>query len=221
MTDILQEIDDALKRERAAKMWKEYGPSLMVGVVALVVFTGGFSFWNHYKMEQNVKRSNLLISALETQFQETALDAASNVLEGQHKSIALFQSAGLKAQDGRKTDAAAQYRTIIADASAPQTLRDLALINAVALDWELGAGEPAALLAEIKPLTARKGPWTKQAALQAALIAAEGMQDYKGALAYLHILTGDETTPATLQSRARALDHLYGMKAALETESKG
>ena len=221
MSYIMQEIDDELKRERAAKMWNEYGPSLMVGVVALVVFTGGFSFWNHHTLQQNVKQSNLLISALETQFQETALDAASNVLEGQHKSIALFQSAGLKAQDGRKTDAAAQYRTVVSNTSAPQALRDLALVNAVALEWELGLGEPATLLAEIKPLSVRKGPWAKQAALQAGLIAAEGMQDYKGALSYLNILTGDETTPATLQSRARALDHLYGMKAALETESKG
>lgn len=221
MSDILQEIDDAMKREKAEKFWKENGPTLIVSAIALVVFTGIFAGWNSYKLKVNTRQTGLLISALETQFPETALDAATPSLKGSHKAIAMMQSAGIKAQNKKSAEAIALYRDIATDRSAPAMLRDLAVLNAVTLEWESGADATKAksLLDELKPVTGAKDAWGKQASVQAALIAGDGLQDYKTALGYLATTTNDPATPPKLKERAMALEHIYTMKATTKAEA--
>lgn len=216
MSDILQEIDDAMKREKAEKFWKENGPTLVISAIALVVFTGVFAGWNTYKLKVNTRQTGLLISALETQFPETALDAVTPSLKGSHKAIAMMQSAGIKAQGKTPAAAIALYRDIAADRSTPAMLRDLAILNAVILEWEGGAdaAKSRTLLGELKPVTNAKDPWGKQASVQAALIAGDGLQDYKAALEYLATAVNDPATPPKLKERAMALEHIYTMKAA-------
>jgi hypothetical protein len=53
-----------------------------------------------------------------------------------------------------------------------------------------------------------------QAQLQAALIAAEGLGDYKKAMTHLAVILQDKSVPQSLQDRARALDHLYGLNVS-------
>ena len=216
MSDILQEIDDAMKREKAEKFWKENGPTLVASAIALVVFTGIFSAWNAWKLNVNTKQTDLLVGALETQYPETALDAAAENLKGGHQSIAMLHNASIKAGASKTAEAIALYRDIAKDVSTPSLWRELATLNAVKLEWadsENNADKAKALIADLKPLMNERKPWAKLAAIQAAMITADGLQDYTLASRYLAPVLNDEKTPATLKDRATALDHIYVIKA--------
>lgn len=214
MSDLLQEIDEAIKRENAEKMWRENGPYLIGGLVLLVVLTGAFAAWNAWTLKQNTAQTNLLVSALETPYPQTALKAATAALSGKHRAIAQLQEAGLEAQAGKNADALKLYRVVAADSSAPGIWRDLATLMAVRLDWseKPDAATAKTLSAELKPLLAKNNAWRLHAAVQAAMISAEGLQDYKGALGLLNDVLSNAATPQSLRERAVAMDHLYALK---------
>ena len=222
MSDLLQDIDEALKREKAEKFWREHGPYLIGGLVLLVVLTGAFAAWNAWQTKANTQQTGLLLDALQTPFPQTALDAVSETLTGKHKALAQMQSAGLLAADGKNDDALTAYKDVSADGTAPATLRDLATLMAARLEWNKTQDEATAktLSAQLKPLLSKNNPWRLQASLQAAIVTAEGLGDYKGALSLLGGILSAADAPPSLRARAAALDHLYAMKVAPATTTK-
>lgn len=218
MSDLLQEIDEALKRERAEKLWREYGPTLIAGIVLLVVLTGVFAGWNAWQEKHNIRQTNLLISALETPYPETALKAASTTLSGNHKALAQLQLAGYLAQNDKNDEALAQYQDIAAERGTPAVWRDLATLMAARLEWhdQIDEAKAKALLAGLKPLLNKNNPWRMHAAIQSALITGDSLGDYKGAVQLLADPVNNANTPASLQNRARALDHFYTMKLSAQ-----
>ena len=214
MSDLLQEIDEALKRERAEKLWREYGPILIGGAVFLVVLTGVFAGWNSWKHKHNAEQTGLLISALETPYPETALKAVGETLSGDHKALAQLQLAGYLAQNEKYDEALAQYKEIAGQRGIQPAWRDLAILMAARLEWNEGVEKEKAqaIYATLKPLLAKNNPWRLHAAIQAALIAGDSLGDYKTAIQLLADPVNGTNVPASLQSRARALDHFYAMK---------
>lgn len=224
MSDLLQEIDDAIKREKAEKMWRENGPYLIGGAILLVVLTGVFAGWNSWKLQQDTRQTTLLVSAMETSYPETALQAAAQSLKGDHKALAQLQTAGLLAKDGKAAEALTLYKTIADGRGIPSVWRDLATLMAVRLqaDTTLDTAKATALQAELKPLLSKNNPWRLHAALQAALLAGDYQNDYTGAVKLLADPLHDKNSPPSLQTRAKALDHFYTMKlAAQKAEQKG
>lgn len=216
MSDLLKEIDEAVRRDKAEKFWKENGVYFLGGAVALVLFTGIFTAWNGWKLKHNTAQTNLLVQALSTPFPATALDAASGALTGGHKAVARLHQAGALLQDEKTEEALAVLQHLRADSSTPAVWRDLATVMEVRLSFNdsTDAAQAKKLYDSLKPVLAAKNPWQAPAQLQAALIAADGMGDYNGALKHLAVILKDPASPASLQERARALDHLYGLKAA-------
>jgi hypothetical protein len=231
MTDILEEIDQALRRERAAKLWKEYGPSVITGLVALVIFTGIFSAYNHWTFQKNQNQSALLIQALEQAMDAEALNASLKDLKGTHRALAMFHLAAARINDQKPQDAIALYREISVMRGVPDFWRDLAMLNAIRLEWDAhgDTAQAKAYIDALKPLLPVSKPWAHQAAIQAALIAGDGLKDYTQAMRYLNPVLNSPTAPASLKTRAQALDHIYAMRAAEskaaivapETETKG
>jgi hypothetical protein len=216
MSDLLQEIDEAVRRDKAEKFWKENKSYIIGGAVGLVLMTGIFTAWNSYTLKKNMDQTNLLVSALSTQYPATALQAASGSLKGGHKAVAELQRAGALINDKNPDEAIAVLQTLSQTSGAPAIWRDLATIMAVRMQFEKAADKAQAesLYATLKPVLNANNPWQAPAHLQAAIIAAEGLGDYAGALKHLNVLLNDEKLPAPMQERARALDHLYGLKAA-------
>lgn len=216
MSDLLKEIDEAVRRDKTEKFWKENGAYFLGGAVLLVLFTGIFTAWNGWKLKQNTAQTNLLVSAMSTPFPATALDLAAGSLKGGHKALARLHQASALLQDKKTEDAMAALKQVQADSSAPSIWRDLATLMAARMSFDESAGEEQAraLYDSLAPLLDKDNPWQAPARMQAAIIAADGMKDYATALKQLNIVLQDSTLPATLQERARTLDHLYGLKAA-------
>lgn len=228
MSDLLQEIDEALKREKAEKLWREYGPILIGGAILLVVLTGAFAAWNGWQHQRNANQTNMLISALETPYPEMALKAIDEHLSGEHKVIAQMQLAGYLVQNDKQDEALALYQTVAQQRFTPDIWRDLAILMAARLEWNDSIDENRArdIYASLKPLLAKNNPWRLHAALQSALIAGDSFGEYKNAVQLLATPLNDPNAAISLKNRARALDHLYTMKLsaeqqAAENEQKG
>lgn len=216
MSDLLKEIDEAVRRDKTTKFWKDNGAYFFGSAVALVLFTGIFTAWNGWKLKQNTAQTNLLVSALSTPFPATALDLASGSLTGGHKAVARLHQAGALIQDKKIEEALSALKALRTETSSPAIWRDLATLMEVRLSFEqTTAGvQTKSLYDSLMPILDKSNPWQAPAQLQAAIIAAEGMDDYAGALKHLRVILQDSTLPVSLQDRARALDHLYSLKAA-------
>ncbi|HEY8189543.1 MAG TPA: hypothetical protein VIF12_02580, partial [Micavibrio sp.] len=216
MSDLLQEIDEAIRRDKAAKFWKENSAYILGGAIGVVLMTGAFTAWNAWTLKNNIRQTSLLISALQTTHPETALEAAAKSLKGSHKAVAMIQAAGYLAQEKNKDSALAMLHQVQGDMTAPGIWRDLARLMAVRIAYDEGIDESGAkaLYDDLKPLLSKKGPWEAEAQIQAAIIAGESLKDYKAALLHLNSPLTDKDAPDTLKERAAALDHLYSMKNA-------
>lgn len=227
MSDLLQDIDEALKREKAEKFWRENSPYILGGAVALVIMTGAITAWQSWRNNVNEERTAAIVTALDAKENNAALLIdAGKTLKGPHKAIAELQAAGLLVKDGKNDEALKQYQAVAADSSASALWRDLATLMSVRLEWtpEVDEAKANTLYSQIKPLLSRNNPWHLHAALQAALIAGDSLKDYKAALSHLGEITNDETAPPALKERAKALNHVYAQragekKAAAETET--
>ena len=108
------------------------------------------------------------------------------------------------------------YESIADDAEAPQPYRDLALIRAVAADFE--QLEPQEVIDRLKPLAVPGNPWFGSAGeLVGMAYLKQGKEDLAGPL-FAAIAT-DEDVPPTLRSRSRQMAGLLGRDAIEDVDA--
>src|SRR5271157_4179857 len=49
MTDIFQEVDEEVRRDRATEFWKKYQNLIIAGAVMIVLAAAGFRYWQYEK----------------------------------------------------------------------------------------------------------------------------------------------------------------------------
>ena len=57
MADIFREIDEELQQEKAAKLWKRYGPYVIALAVLVIAAVAGYRFWQSYEADQRAAQS--------------------------------------------------------------------------------------------------------------------------------------------------------------------
>lgn len=216
---LIHEVEESLKRERLETLWKEYGGYLIAGVVLAVLVTALVTGWRGWNEKINMAQTTSLMDALEKEDQAAALEGLMQDLRPGHKAVARLSEAGLLLRDGKKDEALAQYIFVADDKAIDPVFRDLARLMAVRVEWADGAAaqdSAPSLLGALEPILKDKNsPWQWHAHVQAALILAHGSKDYEGARKHLAAVIGAEKkVPPSLMERAKALDHVYALKAA-------
>ena len=211
MSDIFREVDEALQQEKLAKIWKAYGPVLVLAGATLILATAGFSAYRHWDGSADRRETGELITAAESDNAAAALEKAAADTRDGHKAVALMNAAGKEADDKQFAKAAALYDEVAKDGGAPSELRDLAAILHVRAAL-LGAGDTAPdykVLAErLLPIARNdKSPFRMQAKLEAASLYGDGLKDYKQALSLLDGF--DDSTADSLKEKASALKNVY------------
>jgi len=223
--DLIQDIEESLKKERHEELWKEYGPWLITGIVLAVLITAlivGLRSWNE---NVNTRNTTILLQALDSEDMPAALGAHLDDLRPGQQALGRLTAAGLLLREGDRDGALAHYRAAAADRSIPSEWRDLATLMAVRTGWQPAGTEqleeavaPApdtqALLAQLRPVwESRNSPWRWHARIQAALITAHDLQDYETAQAHLREVLTARDLPPSLTERARSLHHVYATLA--------
>lgn len=205
MADIFQELEEDLRRDRAAALWRKYGIYLVGAAIVLVVGTGAWSAWRHYETRQRIaagdRFTEAMLAANQGQTDAAVTGFAGVATEGPagYALLARMQGAALKVRAGDRAGAAAIYDGIAADAQAPETYRQAALLLSVMQQSD--TGEPKALSDRLAPLAGDDNPWRHSAReLQAMLALRAG--DQERAKTLLGGLSNDTNAPQSVRNRA-------------------
>lgn len=215
--NIILEIDEALKRERTEKLFKEYGPYLLAGAVLAVLFTGIISGYRNWENRINATQTAQLIEAMAAPDKAKALEALAPGLRPGQRALAHMAAAGALLETEKKEEALAILNRAGADRELPAIHRDLATLMAIRLSVSSHSEttDAAALLTRLTPLMGKDNPWRWHARVEAALIAAHLQNDYAAARQHLaEVLKGGDIPPPSLLERARALDQVYSQKTS-------
>jgi hypothetical protein len=160
---LLHEIDEELRHERYAKLWKRYGNYVIGAALTLVIGVAGYQGWRAYDLSNRRAAGERLAEALRLAAAERIADAepilAKLAAEGSadYPMLARFQQAALAAKKGDIAKAAAGYRALAEDTSLPSVYRDLALI--IGSYHELATADPKTLIDRLEPYAADVSPW--------------------------------------------------------------
>ena len=135
MTDIFQEVDEEVRREKLKKLWQRYGNFIIAACLLVVVGVGawrGYEWWETKKAAENGAAFEQAVTLAESGKQQEAEAAfaklASDGSAG-YRVLARLREAAELARTDRKA-AIAAYGEIAADRSAGQVIQDLAALRA-------------------------------------------------------------------------------------------
>ncbi|MBL8697336.1 MAG: tetratricopeptide repeat protein [Alphaproteobacteria bacterium] len=213
MTDIFNEVDDDLRRDRAEQLWKRYGNYVIAAAAAIVVATAGWVWWTDYQRKQAAAEGEAFFAAAAKASggDQDGAAAALTTLARDGKSgfapLALMYEAGLKARKGDAAGSAALYRAVAGDSKVDGDLRDAATLLGALVSVETApAAEIDGALARI---TAAKSPWRFTAFEIAAVTALKAGNTARAKEFYARI-ADDPGAPGSLRARAAEMLQAIG-----------
>ena len=205
MADIFKEVDEDLRRDNLAKLWKKYGFQLMGLAAAVVLGVAGVQGWQAYDLDQRSKLSDRYGAAHElAQSGETAagLDAMIDLSEASGDSyagLAAFEEARLRVESGDTGGAIAVWDRIAEGSGLGPGFKEAATLFSIL--HQIDSGDPAALRTRLQPLAADSQPFRSTARELLALIAL-GEGDTAAARDLYTKISDDREAPAGLRQRA-------------------
>lgn len=219
---LLQEVDEAVRKDQLDTIMQRYGRWIIVGIIALLLAFGGYLFWNHRQEADRGEKAEQLLAAFEKADASQAAAAAADLEKlaagnaPAYRAAALFQQANIKAAGGDLKGAAALMATIAGDTKIDKALRDLALIRQTAFEFD--TLKPETVIARMKPMVDAKDPassWFASAAELSAIAHYQlGQYDKAGAL-YGRIAKLPDV-PKSLQSRTVQMAGMLGVDAVAD-----
>lgn len=203
MADIFREIDEEVRREKAAAIWKRYGNVFIAVAVIAVLGVAGWQFW----LSQERKKSEIVGAKLESalklsrdgsgsEAEAILTELAANAPAG-YRQIARFRLGAETAKRDAAAGAAA-FEALAADSSLETTYRDLARLRAGLLRVDLVPY--AELRPTLEPLTAQTNGW-RFTARELLGIAALKANQFEDAGRWFDALIADPQTPQVLRQR--------------------
>ena len=215
MSDIFQEVDEEVRREKLKQLWERHS-NLIVALALLVVLAvggwRGYDWWENKKAaESGAAFEAALLLAEEGKQAEAQATFAKLAQEGSsgYRILARFREAAELA----RTDPAAAvqaYNALAADSSLGRTLQDLAAIRGGLI--MVDTAPLAELAAKLEPLTAADRPF-RHTARELLALAAWRSGDKAAAKRWFDLIATDAETPAGTRQRMEVLMTLSGDKA--------
>jgi hypothetical protein len=206
VSDIFQEVEEDVRRERYEQIWKKYGNYIIALASLIVLAVAGWQLWQRYDLSQRQAASDRYEAAVavarsgdaakaEAAFAEIAKDGS-----GGYATLAKFELATAYVAEGKRDAAIALLRELVQSydplISNPSRLR---------LAWTIddGGAKPE-IVALLQPLTAPDSPWRFAAAeVTAYLDLTQGSRS--DAESEYQKLAQEALAPQSLRSRAAAI----------------
>jgi hypothetical protein len=207
LADIFQEVDEDLRRDQAAKLWRRYGSFVIAGAIAIVVATGAYVAWKDYRTKKLMADGDafvhavLLRSAGQTRQAADAFGALAENAHGGYGMLARFNQAALLAERGEAAEAVKIYDQL-AKSAPDSALRDLATVCSVSLSLE--SVDPNELKTRLNPIAAPDNP-IRHSARELLAVLALRANDKATALELFKELAADKTAPSGIRSRAELM----------------
>ena len=215
MSDIFQEVDEEVRREKLQQLWERH--SNLIVALALLVVLGvagwrGYDWWETKKAAESGTEFEAAVLLAEdgkqaeaqTAFAKIAKDGSSG-----YRTLARFREAAELARSDAPA-AVQAYGALAADSSLGRSLQDLAAIRAGLI--LVDSAPLADLTARLEPLTSADRPF-RHTARELLALAAWRNKDQAAAKRWFDLIATDAETPAGTRARLEVLMTLSGEKA--------
>jgi len=210
VSELFDEVDEEVRRERLKKLWDEYSIYIIAGALLIIAAVGGWRGYQYLEAKKAAEAGSAFDKAVELseQNKHAEAEAAFNDLAAKapsgYRVLARLRAAAEVAS--RDPQAAAKlYDGIAADRSVGATERDLARVRAAGLLLET-ASYPS-MLQRLEPATAPEATF-RHTARELLALSAWRANDTAAARQWLDLIANDGETPPSLRSRAEALQGL-------------
>lgn len=214
MADIFQEVDEEVRRDKAAEFWKKHQNLIIGAAVLLVLAVAGFRYWQ-YQNEKAEQAAGARFQAAIAAVQAGKTDAAYGDLAklaaeapGGYRALAQMTEAGAKAASDPAA-AIAAFDAIAGNASVDPLLRDAARLRAAFVRLDQPKDEQAGAAA-LTALASGEGPFRRTARLALGALALS-QADYDGAAKELDLVLGD---PEASSAERRLAESWLGLVAS-------
>lgn len=207
MSDIFQEVDEEVRRERLQKLWDQYGHFFIAACILVVLAVGawrGYQWWEAKKAAEASAKFDIA-SQLAEQGKTTEAEAAYAQLarEGTsgYRNLARLREAAVLADRDPKA-AVAAYDAIARDSATRQPLQDLAIVRAGLI--LVDTAPLAELTQRLEPATGAGAPF-RHTARELLALSALRAGDAAAVRRWSDLITNDPETPADVRTRAEML----------------
>lgn len=210
---LLREVDDALRQEKMARLWRAYKKPLLYALIALVAATALGSIWQQYRYKQGEHAMQRLDMAIAT-FQEGGRAEAAKMLgalaedsSGEQRDLALLWQARVLESMGHEKEAAKQLTIVSQNRSGDLLWRDLACLRLMGLSKDL---PDSCASGEGSPLRSLRDEWRAGQLWQQGKV--------KEARALLAVIANGEDDNIPRSQRTRAAELLALISSSEEKE---
>lgn len=204
MADIFREIEEEVRRDKAAELWKKYGWVVTTLAVLAVMAVAGWQFWQHQQNQAAAAVGARLEAALkssrdgDTAQAETILKDLAATAPAGYREIARFRLASETAKADPAAGAAA-FDAIANDGGVEQLYRDLARLRAGILRVDLVPYDE--LRKSLEPLAVPQGAW-RATAREFLGVAALKANQFEAAGRWFDAIVTDSATSQAERQRA-------------------
>lgn len=207
MSDIFQEVDEDVRRDKAAELWKKYSILVYAAAALIVLATAAYRFYEYQRTGREQAAGAAFQDALklETQGKSAEAEAAFSKLAIDaprgYRVLARFSAADATAKTDPKAGAAA-FDALANDSAVDAQFRGAARLRAALA--RLDAGELDAAKGALETLADPQGAFRHTARLTLGSIALQ-QKDYTTAGKWLDLIMADPQSPQAERGAAQTL----------------
>ncbi len=210
MSELFDEVDEDVRRDQLKKLWEQYSIYIVAGALLIIAAVGGWRGYQYLEAKKAAEAGAAFDKAVELSEQNKHAEAeaafaslAANGPSGYRMLARLRAAAEVANRDPQA--AAKMYDDIAADRSIGAPEQELAKVRAGGLLLETSSYPN--MLARLEPVTAPAANF-RHAARELLALSAWRANDTAAARQWLDLIANDGETPASLRSRAEALQAL-------------
>jgi hypothetical protein len=210
----LREVDEELRRDELARLWKRWGRVLLVVIAVGLIALAAFLWWRDYQAKQTGLEGEKLSAAIEQLSSGRTDQAIPTLRELSKSSRSGYRAAAqlaLGAIDSQKKDpkaAIAAFAAVAKDEKIGKPFRDLALIRQTTMEFD--TLPPDQVIARMKPLAAKGSPWAGSAGELIAVAQLKAGRPTEAGATFAG-LVGDPAVPPSIRSRAAQMASVLGV----------
>lgn len=210
MSELFDEVDEEVRREQLKKLWERYSIFIIAGAILIIAAVGGWRGYQYLEAKKAAEAGAAFEAAADLSEQNKHEEAeaaftklAASAPYGYRVLSRLRAAAELAFRDPQA--AARMYDEIAADRSVGAPEQDLAKIRAAGL--LLDTTSYSNMLQRLESATT-PGATYRHTARELLALSAWRANDAAAARQWLDTIANDGETPASLRSRAEALQAL-------------
>jgi hypothetical protein len=210
VSELFDEVDEDIRRDQLKKIWDKYSILIIAGAFLIIAAVGGWRGYQYLEAKKAAEAGAAFDKASELSEQDKHAEAEAAFADLAAKAPAGYRTlARLRvAAEAASRDpqaAAKLYDEIAADRSVAAPEQDLARIRAAGL--LLDTSTYPNMLQRLEPATV-PGATFRHSARELLALSAWRANDTAAARQWLDVIANDGETPASLRSRAEALQAL-------------